>query len=77
MDPSSVMWMYHSHVNEDADTNMGLMGAIVINRAGAARSTNSTSNKAPLASDIDQDAVLFFTVLDEFTSRYTMVNTEE
>ena len=35
-DPSSVMWMYHSHTSEVADTYTGLMGAIIISRAGAA-----------------------------------------
>ena len=34
-DPSSVMWMYHSHTAEAADTYAGLMGAIVISRQGA------------------------------------------
>ena len=34
-DPSSVMWMYHSHTAEAADAYAGLMGAIVISRKGA------------------------------------------
>ena len=33
-DPSSVMWMYHSHTAETADTYAGLLGAIVISRRG-------------------------------------------
>ena len=33
-DPSSVMWMYHSHTAEAADAYAGLMGAIVISRKG-------------------------------------------
>ena len=34
-DPSSVMWMYHSHTSEVGDTYAGLTGAIIISRAGA------------------------------------------
>lgn len=28
-DPSSVMWMYHSHADETKDTWAGLMGAMI------------------------------------------------
>lgn len=35
-DPSSLMWMYHSHVAEDADTYAGLAGAIIITKSGGA-----------------------------------------
>ena len=31
-DPSSIMWMYHSHFDEVADVNAGLMGAIIVSR---------------------------------------------
>ena len=34
-DPSTVVWMYHSHTDETMDTNAGLVGAIVVGRAGA------------------------------------------
>lgn len=37
MDGSSIMWMYHSHVNEARDINTGLMGAMIITRKGMAR----------------------------------------
>ena len=37
MDPSSVMWMYHSHTDEVLDTYAGLMGGIVVTRRGMAR----------------------------------------
>jgi hypothetical protein len=33
-DPSSVLWMYHSHVDETADTYAGLEGAILITSPG-------------------------------------------
>jgi FtsP/CotA-like multicopper oxidase with cupredoxin domain len=34
MDGSSVMWMYHSHTDEIADTNAGLVGPMVITAKG-------------------------------------------
>ena len=33
-DPSSVAWLYHSHVMEDEEANLGLVGTIVITRKG-------------------------------------------
>ena len=36
-DGSSVMWMYHSHADEVADTYAGLMGPLVITRRGMLR----------------------------------------
>ena len=41
MDGSSVMWMYHSHVNEPSDTNAGLIGPIVVTKKGMARPDGS------------------------------------
>src|SRR3954463_12456583 len=37
MDGSSVMWMYHSHTDEVADTNSGLMGPMIITAGGQAK----------------------------------------
>ncbi len=31
-DPSSLMYMYHSHFDEVADVNAGLTGAIIVSR---------------------------------------------
>src|SRR5436305_1907209 len=36
-DPSSVVWVYHSHVDSMRDTNAGLMGAILVTRRGSAK----------------------------------------
>jgi manganese oxidase len=33
-DPSSVVWLYHSHNYEGRDTNAGLIGALIITRKG-------------------------------------------
>jgi hypothetical protein len=35
-DAGSIMWMYHSHVDEAADPAAGLMGAIIITSPGNA-----------------------------------------
>src|SRR6266581_3801800 len=36
-DPSSVVWLYHSHNYEPRDTDAGLIGALVITKKGMAR----------------------------------------
>ncbi len=34
-DPSSLLWMYHSHVDETSETYAGLAGALIVTRKGA------------------------------------------
>ena len=34
-DPSTIAWLYHGHVAETADPNAGLVGAIIVGRAGS------------------------------------------
>jgi FtsP/CotA-like multicopper oxidase with cupredoxin domain len=58
MDPSSVMWMYHSHTDEVADTYAGLMGVIVVTGRGMARPDGSPK-------DVDRELVTMFMVSDE------------
>jgi FtsP/CotA-like multicopper oxidase with cupredoxin domain len=58
MDPSSVMWMYHSHTDEVADTYAGLMGVIVVARRGMARPDGSPR-------DVDRELVTMFMISDE------------
>src|SRR6185503_15811768 len=36
-DGSSLVWLYHSHVNSAADSNAGLIGAIIVTAKGKAR----------------------------------------
>src|SRR5258708_3613238 len=36
-DPSSIVWLYHSHNFEGHDTNAGLIGTIIITKKGMAR----------------------------------------
>ena len=35
-DPSSIVWLYHSHTNELKDVESGLVGAMIITRRGMA-----------------------------------------
>jgi hephaestin len=57
-DPSSIVWPYHSHVDERRDVNSGLIGAIVVTRRGSAR-PDGTPN------DVDREFVTYFMYFDE------------
>jgi hephaestin len=63
MDGSSVLWMYHSHVDEVRDTNAGLIGPIIITRRGMARPDGTPK-------DVDREVVTLFKIVDENTSWY-------
>jgi hypothetical protein len=62
-DPSSVLWMYHSHVGEVTDTNTGLIGPLIITRRDAARPDGRPA-------DVDREFVTLFNVYDENLSIY-------
>jgi FtsP/CotA-like multicopper oxidase with cupredoxin domain len=68
-DPSSIVWLYHSHVDETADTNAGLIGPIIVTRRGQAK-----PDGAPR--DVDREFVTLFTVFDENASPYLETNIE-
>jgi FtsP/CotA-like multicopper oxidase with cupredoxin domain len=55
---SSVMWAYHSHSDEIADGNAGLIGPIIVTRRGMARSDGSPK-------DVDRELVTVFNIYDE------------
>jgi hephaestin len=57
-DGSSVMWMYHSHTDEVADTYAGLMGPMVVTRRGMARPDGSPK-------DVDTEFFEMFSVMNE------------
>ena len=57
-DPSSIVWWYHSHVDEPAETNAGLLGPIVITAKGMARADATPT-------DVDREFVLLFMIFDE------------
>ena len=67
MDPSSVMWMYHSHEDEVHDVNTGPIGAIVVTRRGMA-------NPDGTPKDVDREVFALFSEQDEGSSRYFAAN---
>ena len=68
-DPSSIAWMYHSHVDESDDTNTGLMGPIIITRKGEAQEDGSPKG-------VDHEFFTLFTIFDENKSHYLNYNIE-
>jgi FtsP/CotA-like multicopper oxidase with cupredoxin domain len=58
MDPSSILWMYHSHVDETRDTYTGLVGPIIVMAPGTGRPTGRPS-------DVDREFITLFMVGDE------------
>ncbi len=57
-DPSSIVWLYHSHVMERKDTNSGLIGAIIVTRRGMAKADGTPS-------DVDHEFVQAYMEFDE------------
>lgn len=57
-DPSSLVWWYHSHISEAAETNRGLLGPLVITRKGAAREDGSPK-------DVNREFVTAFFIFNE------------
>jgi len=62
-DPSSIVWLYHSHVNEQKDVDAGLVGAIVVTARGAAKPDGTPK-------DVDREFVNLFNIFDENQSWY-------
>ena len=62
-DPSSIVWLYHSHVDEQRDVDAGLVGAIVVTRRGMARPDGTPK-------DVDRQFVTLFNIFDENQSWY-------
>ena len=62
-DPSSVLWMYHSHTDEPRDANTGLVGPIIITAPGRARADGRPN-------DVDREFVTLFMIFDENRSWY-------
>lgn len=68
-DGSSVLWMYHSHVQEVADVNAGLVGPMIVTARGVAREDGSPS-------DVDREYIVMFSETDENLSHYFRENTD-
>lgn len=62
-DPSSIVWLYHSHVVEMKDVESGLIGPIVITRRGMLGPGDKPK-------DVDKEFVTLFMIYDENTSWY-------
>jgi manganese oxidase len=62
-EPSSVLWMYHSHVDESKDVNSGLIGPLVVTAKGKAKPDGSPR-------DADREIVVAFAEIDENLSWY-------
>jgi len=60
-DPSSLVWLYHSHGN--AGIESGLIGAIIITRRGMARPDGSPK-------DVDREFICLYMLFNENTSWY-------
>lgn len=68
-DPSSIVWLYHSHVREMKDVNSGLIGAIIITRRGMAGPDGRPK-------DVDREFVNLFMMFDENSTWYLDHNIE-
>ena len=66
-DPSSIAWIYHSHADEVADTNAGLIGAIIITKKGFEKPDRTPA-------DADREFISLFTVFDENASSHLATN---
>lgn len=66
-DGSSVVWMYHSHVDEVNDVNTGPIGPIVVTAKGMAKPDGSPK-------DVDREIFALFAEFDESSSRYFAIN---
>lgn len=64
-DPDSILWEYHSHTSETADTNAGLIGPMIIYADG------KMSFPTP-----DREFVSLFNIFDENSSSYLDANIE-
>ena len=62
-DPSSIVWLYHSHTNELKDVESGLIGAMIITRRGMADADGK-------AKDVDREFVCLYLLFDENVSWY-------
>ena len=67
MDGSSVLWMYHSHVDDVRDINTGLFGPIIVTARGKARPDGS-----PV--DVDREIIASFMQVEEQDSWLATTN---
>ncbi|MCP9917366.1 multicopper oxidase domain-containing protein [Cyanobium sp. ATX 6F1] len=70
-DPDSIVWPYHSHVNEVADTSAGLVGPIIIHRKG------QLDENRRLPKGVDHEFVGLYAITDENQSLFLDSNIAE
>jgi hephaestin len=66
-DPSSIVWLYHSHVDEYKDVASGLVGPIIVTRPGQANADGTPT-------DVDREIVALFAAFNENQSWYVQQN---
>lgn len=66
-DPSSIVWVYYSRVNESKDAASGLVGPIIVARRGQANADGTPK-------DVDREIVALFTAFNENLSWYVEAN---
>jgi FtsP/CotA-like multicopper oxidase with cupredoxin domain len=66
-EPSSKLWLYHSHANERRDLAAGLVGAIIVSAKGTVKPDGTPK-------DVDREFVAIFCSLDENQSWYLTEN---
>ncbi len=59
-DPSSIVWLYHSHVMAEEEMNLGLVGTIIVTQEDRARSASN-----PKPQDVDQEFTALFMIFNE------------
>jgi FtsP/CotA-like multicopper oxidase with cupredoxin domain len=69
-DPDSVAWLYHAHDHEGVEIYAGLIGAIIVTRAGSA-------NLYGRPKDLDREFVTLFMIFDENLSPYLGANIQQ
>ena len=69
-DPDSIAWLYHAHDHEGIDIYAGLIGTIIVTRAGRA-------NPDGTPKDVDREFVTLFMIIDENMSPYLDANIQQ
>ncbi len=66
-DPSSVLWMYHSHTNEVRDVNAGLLGPMIVSARGTTKPDGTPE-------EVDREFIVAFDEIFENESWYLEEN---
>jgi FtsP/CotA-like multicopper oxidase with cupredoxin domain len=66
-EPSSKLWLYHSHANERRDLASGLVGAIIVSAKGSVKPDGTPK-------DVDREFVAIYYTADENQSWYLTEN---